>query len=109
MKLILITLLAFAGSLSAYADEPQSDPDYDGWGPNSYHGFMMKLHGYVDAAREVLTSDLNNSSDAGDFDEDLFNKILIDEQKLNAAIWHLQHPEDTGEINPYEPKKPKHH
>jgi hypothetical protein len=107
MKLILITLLAFAGSF-AHADD-EEDPT----GPNSYAGTMARLHGYVERARDALLADLQkpyNDADpvAPDFDEDLFKKIILDEQKFNDALWHLQNPEDPGP-SPFEPKPTKHH
>jgi len=110
MKLILFTLLAFAGSCAAQ----QAPDDNDQMGPNSYAGVIGRLHGYVQVAREALLADLQkpyNDADtvAPDFDEDLFKKIILDEQKFNAALWNLQHPEyDPKEINPYEPKPTKH-
>jgi hypothetical protein len=99
MKLILITLLAFAGSF-AYADD-EEDP----MGPNSYNGLMTRLHVQVFAARTKLISDLNKSAEALDMDEDLFKEILRDEKKFNAAIWDLHNPEHLGVPNPYT----KHH
>jgi hypothetical protein len=101
MKAILITLLAFAGSLHA------QDADGDEMGPHSYNGAMTRFHVAVFAARSALIADLNKSADAVDMDEDLFKKILDDEQKFNAAIWRLHNPEDM-EPNPYETKH-KHH
>jgi hypothetical protein len=103
MKLIPITLLAFAGSFAHAQDPSPSDDDYDGWGPTSYHALMMHLHQYVWDARAILSSDLKKSEESADFDDQIFAKIVLDEKKLNAAIWHLQHPEDIpGEKNPYE-------
>jgi hypothetical protein len=104
MKLILIPLLAFAGSCAAQDDDPM--------GPNSYAGVIGRLHGYVQEARATLLADLQKEDTdtetvSPDFDRDLFKKIITDEQKFNAALWRLQNPEDLGP-NPYEPK-PKHH
>ena len=100
MKLILITLLAFAGSFT-HAQYPS--PSDDGWGPTSYHALIMHLHQYAWDARATLLSDLKKSEESADFDDQIFARIVFDEKKLNAAIWHLQHPEDIpGEQNPYE-------
>jgi hypothetical protein len=90
MKLVLFTLLAFAGSF-AHADD-----DDNPMGPNSYAGLMARLHGYVNRARDVVISDLNKSSLARDFDEALQKKILLDEKRFNHAIWHLNNPEDPS-------------
>jgi hypothetical protein len=57
MKVILITLLAFAGSF-AYADNEENP-----MGPNSYNGLIMRLHDAVDTARETLISDLKKSEE----------------------------------------------
>ena len=85
-------------------------------GPNSYAGYMARLHGYVETARDTLLADLQkpyNDADpvAPDFDKDLFKKIILDEQKFNVALWNLQHPEVApGEANPLKPTcRVKHH
>jgi hypothetical protein len=101
VKLILFTILAFAGTFAQAQQAPDEEEDL--MGPNSYHGLMMRLHSDVDTARETLIADLKKSEEEyRDFDEDVFTKILLDEKKLNAALWHLHNPEDMGEPNPYE-------
>jgi hypothetical protein len=78
-------------------------------GPNSYNGTMTRNHIAVFAAHTQLIDDLNKSADMVDMDNDeLFKKILDDEQKFNAAMWRLHNPEDLGP-NPYETKSKHHH
>jgi hypothetical protein len=96
MKLIQITLLAFAGNWA------QADDADDVMGPNSYHGMINRFHSELDTARATLISNLKKSEEEyNDFDKDTFKKLLLDEQKFNAAMWRLHNPEDTGP-NPYE-------
>jgi hypothetical protein len=52
----------------------------------------------VNIARETLIADLNKSEEDADEDDNLLNKILLDEQNLNAAIQQLNNFQETGNL-----------